>query len=101
MEKVVEALRVGDVVMTLLSRTRNTFRTLATSFDEVEVDLNEGLHQIRQLVAATTSDTGALSCGTGDRMDNKRKYLDDVMQILEMIQNEDEDGYESIAVMEK
>ena len=83
--------------MAALSRTKNTNRTLATSFDEAELDLNEGLRKIRRLVAAMASATGALSCGTGGRMDNERKYREEALQI----QNEDEGRYELIAVTEK
>ena len=75
---------MADAVMAAQSRTRNICRTLATSFDEAELDLNEDLHKIHQLVAASGPATGALSYVTEDRMDNERKYL----QILEMIQNE-------------
>ena len=52
-------------------------------------ELNEGVHEIHQLVAS-----GPLSCGTGNRMENERK-------ILEMTQNGSEGGYELIAVTDK
>ena len=41
----------------------------AVSFDEAELDLNEELHRIHQLVAASGPATGALSYVTEDRMD--------------------------------
>ena len=78
-----------------LRHTRHTYCKWATSFDEAELDLNEGLHKLHQLVAATVSATGALSCGTGNRMENEHKCLEKAMRILDM------DGYELIAVVEK
>ena len=53
MARVAEAQREADLAMGALGRTRNTCRKLATSFDEVEDDLNQGLHNIHQLVAST------------------------------------------------
>ena len=67
MGKVAEAQRMVDVAMAPLSRTRNTHRTLATSFDEAEVVLHEGLHQMHEKA-------DALSCGR-DRMDDARSSL--------------------------
>ena len=49
--------------MTTLSHTGSTCCALATSSDEAELDVNEGLHKIRQLIAATASATGA-ACGS-------------------------------------
>ena len=51
-----------------VSRTRSTYRTLATSFDEAEADLNRGLWNIRQLVSSTAISTAALFGGAGDRL---------------------------------
>ena len=58
-------------------------------------------HKSRSVVAATACATGALSCGTGDRMDNERKCLEKDMRILDMNLKEDDGGYERIAVMEQ
>ena len=54
-EKVAENLTVGA-----LSRTRNTYRSLATSFHEAEADLNLGLKNIQQLVSSTAMATTGL-----------------------------------------
>ena len=43
---------LADLVVAALSRTKNTYRTMTTSFDEAELDLNEGLHKLHQMVAA-------------------------------------------------
>ena len=98
MGKAAGAQRMADIAMAGLSHTRPTCRKLATSFDEAECDLNEGLHKIHQLVAAAASATGASSCGTGVRMENELQYLQKAMRTLELTQNEDEGGYEVIAV---
>ena len=54
------------------STQSKAYRTLANSFDEADASLNEGMHKIHQLVVATATATGALSCGTGDLMDIER-----------------------------
>ena len=67
-EKAAKAQREADQAMAQLIRTRNTYRTLATSFGEAEADLNQGLCNTHQMVTSTATATGALSCGTGDCM---------------------------------
>ena len=64
-EKVAEARRLADLARAALSRTRNTHRTLATSFDEAEADLNQGFKNIQHLVSCTAVATAALSCWDG------------------------------------
>ena len=98
MGKAAGAQRMADIAMAGLSHTRPACRKLATSFDEAECDLNEGLHKIHQLVAGAASATGASSCGTGDRMENELQCLQKAVRSLELTQNEDEGGYEVIAV---
>ena len=75
----------ADVVMAALGRAKNTYRTISTSSDEAELGLNEGFHEVHQLVAATASAQRAFPCGSGDRT----QVLGARMQTLEMVQNED------------
>ena len=56
--KAAEAQRMTDIAVATLSHTRNTYRTLAASFAVADLDLNEGLHNVHQLVAAKESVTG-------------------------------------------
>ena len=62
------------------------------AFVDAEADFNEVLHQIHQVVASTAAATSAVSCGTGDGIENERSYLDMALQILELIQNDDQVG---------
>ena len=89
MEKVAEAQRLADVAMAALSCTRNTNRTLATSFDEAETDLNQGWQNIQQLVSSTAMVTGALTCGTNDKAENDKKYLEMALDMWDRFQNEE------------
>ena len=52
-EKVAEARRLADLARAALSRTMNTHRTLATSFDEAEADLNQGFRNFQHMVSCT------------------------------------------------
>ena len=88
---------MADVPMAGLSRTRNTCRSLATLFDEAEVDLHKGLHEIHQSVVATAVATSALSCGTEDHMKNEGKDLDTTVPFLELILTEVEGGCEFVS----
>ena len=74
MGKAMETRTLADIPMTTACRTRSNYRRLATAFDEAEMDLNEGLHRIHQLVAATATATGALTVGTEDRTENDQGY---------------------------
>ena len=74
---------------------------MATSFDEMEADLNEGLRNIPQLVSSTAMPRAALCCGTGDHNENERQYLESALENLELIQNEDESAFEWVAVADK
>ena len=53
MEKALVAQKPADIAFIVASHTRCTCLRLATTFDEAEVELNEGLGWIHQLVAAT------------------------------------------------
>ena len=99
-EEVAEVSRMADLAMAGLCRTRNAYRTLATSFDEAEADLNQGLNNIRQLVSFTAMATGVLSCGANDRAENEINYLEMALDILDRIQNEEEEesAFELVAV---
>ena len=59
------------------------------------------MHKIHQLVAATATAMVALSIGTRERMGNEHHHFKKDVKILEVIQNEDEGGYELVAVTEK
>ena len=77
-EKAAEAQREAERGTAQLIGTRSACRTLAKSFDEAMAELNEGVREIHQLVASTAAATGALSCGTGNRLDNEVTYLKNV-----------------------
>ena len=54
-----------------LCNVRSRYRRgLAATFDETEHDLNHGLRNLHHLVAFTAAATSALSCSTGDKMEN-------------------------------
>ena len=72
-EKVAEAQRMVDLAMAALSRARNTHRTVATSFDEAEADVKQGLRNVQQLVSSTAMATTGFSRFTEDR--NEKNQL--------------------------
>ena len=47
-EEASEAQTLADITTTAASHTRSNYRRLATTFDEAEVDLKEGLHRIHR-----------------------------------------------------
>ena len=61
-----------EVASQAVHDTREQYHRLATSFDETEGALNEGLGSVRKLIAAhkliaaTATATNAMSIGTGD-----------------------------------
>ena len=98
MEKALQVQKLADTAMSPASHTRCTYRRLATTFDEADIELNEGLGQLHQLVAATTTATSSMSMGAGDRADNEHEYFQMSVDLLPKILNGEEtgDGFELV-----
>ena len=71
------------------------------AFDEAEVDLNHGLRNFHQLVRSTATATAALWCGSGDRVENERKYLDSAVRMWDFTKTEDMGAFELVAVFDQ
>ena len=56
------------------------------------------MRNIQQLVSMATA---VLSCGTGDRNENERQYLESAVKMLERIWTEDEGAFELVAVTDR
>ena len=69
------AAKEVDQAMAQPGSTRNGDGALAAVFDEAENDLNDSLRNLHQVAESTAAALVALSCGTGDRMDNVRTSL--------------------------
>ena len=75
MEKASEAPKWVYIATAAASHVRCACSRLATSFDEADIELNEGPGQIHQLVAASS-----MSIGTGDRVENEHEYLQKALE---------------------
>ena len=64
MRKAMDAEKLADIAMSVASHTCTSYRRMATTFDEEEIELNEGLGWIHRLVAATATATSSMSIGT-------------------------------------
>ena len=97
MEKAKEAEQFADITLQATSGTHVHHRRLATSFDEAEVALNEGLGCTHKLITATARATSSMSNGTGDCTENEQDCLQKSLALLTNRFNEEgREGYELV-----
>ena len=65
MKKAKECQSTAEIAVQAAHDTREHHRRLATSFDEAEAALNDGLGCMHKLTTTTATATSAMSIGTG------------------------------------
>ena len=69
-------------------------------FDRTGGEVNLSLQELEAAMEATVAATSALSCGTNDRADNERSYLELGLKILSGMMDTEENGiYEDDALL--
>ena len=91
---VIAAAKKTEVTTMKLEKAWEKPRNVAEVYDKVEGDMSAELVELKSTAGATAAATLALSCGTGDRTENEKAYLDESLTSLRTVAAGDmeEDG---------
>ena len=94
-----EAAEKVDMAALTRGKARERHCSVAQVFDRTEAEVNLSLQEFKASMEATVAATSALSCGTNDRADNERSYLESALKILSGMMDTEEDGIYEVTAM--